>query len=82
MTLKDTLQQMKLASRSKLPTEVAAVMTRATENLETSGRAGRALGTGKTAPEFELPDSLGTLYNSRKLRSKGPLILSFYRGSW
>lgn len=82
MTLKDTLQQMKLASRSKLPAEVAAVMTRATENLANSGRAGEALGAGKTAPEFELSDSLGTLYNSRELRSKGPFILSFYRGSW
>lgn len=82
MTLNETLQQMKSASRSKLPTAVAAIMTRATDDLASSGIFGKALGPGKPAPAFELPDSLGTLYNSSELLTKGPLILTFYRGSW
>ena len=82
MTLKETLQQMKSASRSKLPAEVATIMSRATEDLERSGIIGKALGPGKPAPKFVLPDAQGTHYNSKELLLKGPLILTFYRGSW
>jgi len=82
MSLNETLQQMKLASRSKLPTAVAATMTRANEQLKDSGIVRMALGPGHPVPEFELPDAHGTLYNSGKLLAKGPLLLTFYRGSW
>jgi hypothetical protein len=82
MTLNTTLQQLKSASRSKLPAEKVAIMTRAVEQLENSGIARIALGSGKTAPEFTLSDWRGKLYKSRELLEKGPLILTFYRGSW
>lgn len=82
MTLNETLQQIKSASRSKIPAEAAAVMTRATEQLRDSGIIKMALEPGKPAPEFELPDCLGNNYSSAKLLTKGPLILHFYRGSW
>jgi hypothetical protein len=82
MTLKETLQQIKSASRSKLPAETAAIMSRATEQLKDSGVAGRALGEGQPAPDFTLPDWQGKQYDSREILANGPLILSFYRGSW
>jgi len=82
MTLNTTLQQLKSASRSKLPAETVAIMTRATAQLEHSGIARIALGVGETAPEFSLPDWRGALYRSQELLKKGPLILTFYRGSW
>lgn len=82
MSLNETLQQLKSASRAKLPPEVAAIMAQATTQLESSGIVRMALHPGEPAPEFELPDSLGNNYSSVELLAKGPLILNFYRGSW
>ena len=82
MTLNEKLQEIKTASRSRIPAEAAAIMTRATEQLAESGIIKVALGKGKKAPQFELPDWQGNSYNSTKLLASGPLILHFYRGSW
>ncbi len=82
MTLDETLQQIKLASKSRIPAEAMTIMTRATEQLEKSGIIRMALNPGKPAPAFELPDSSGKSYNSAELLTKGPLVLNFYRGSW
>ncbi len=82
MSLNETLQEMKMASRSKIPADATAIMTRAVEQLEDSGIIKMALGHGKPAPEFELQDYQGNNYSSAELLTKGPLILHFYRGSW
>ena len=82
MTLNETLQQIKSASLSRIPAEAASAMTRAAEQLENSGIIKMALGPGKPAPEFELPDCFDNSYNSTALLANGPLILHFYRGSW
>jgi hypothetical protein len=82
MSLNKTLQEIKSASRSKIPAEAAAIMARAVEQLEDSGIIKMALGPDKPAPEFELPDYQGNNYSSAELLTKGPLILHFYRGSW
>ena len=82
MSLNETLQQIKSASRAKVPAESAAIMARATEQLEASGIINMALDAGKTAPDFELPDWQGKIHKSTEHLTKGPLILSFYRGSW
>jgi hypothetical protein len=82
MTLNETLQQIKLASRSRIPAEAATTMARATEKLKGSGIIKMALGPGKPAPGFALPDWQGNVYKSTELLTKGPLILHFYRGSW
>lgn len=37
---------------------------------------------GGVAPEFELPDSTGTLRRLSGLLEPGPLVLLFYRGHW
>lgn len=82
MTLNDTLRQIKEASRSRIPAAAAAVMSRATEQLEKSGIKRMALEAGKPAPEFALQDWQGRSYNSAELLSSGPLVLTFYRGYW
>ena len=82
MTLNETLQQLKSASRSKAPSEAVTIMTHATEQLKDSGILGMALNPGMPAPEFELPDWQGNNFNSTELLTKGALILNFYRGSW
>ena len=82
MSLNDTLQKLKETSRARIPKETAAIMTQATEQLQTSGILKGILGQGHKAPEFELPDSGGHSYSSAGLLAKGPLILHFYRGPW
>lgn len=41
-----------------------------------------AIETGKQAPGFELPDPEGKLVSLADLLAKGPLVVTFYRGSW
>lgn len=44
--------------------------------------ASHALQVGDMAPDFLLPDAHGRLHSSEHLRSRGPLVVSFYRGGW
>lgn len=64
------------------PSEIHAVMERATAELIASGQAGRALKAGDRAPAFTLSDPEGRPVSSASLLAKGPLVLSFYRGVW
>lgn len=64
------------------PAAVVAIMHRVTEELIASGQAQRALHAGDRAPDFSLPDSGGKLVSSSRLLSKGPIVLTFYRGFW
>jgi len=82
MTLNATLQQMKAASLAKIPPEAAAIMAKTKAELEASGILEKALDRGQTAPEFKLRDSQNTLVDSVTILARGPLVLTFYRGSW
>lgn len=66
-----------------LPTQVQIdTIHRATRSLVDSRQADTALQAGDKAPEFTLQDANGNLVSSRSLLSKGPLVLTFYRGVW
>ena len=82
MSLNETLQQMRAAALGRIPPEKAAIMTKTTAELAKSGIAEKALSRGDQAPEFVLEDFNGQEHVSRELLSNGPLVLSFYRGSW
>ncbi|RJE70959.1 peroxiredoxin-like family protein [Reichenbachiella sp. MSK19-1] len=41
-----------------------------------------AIQVGQKAPAFELPNAEGKLESLESLLAKGPLVLTFYRGSW
>ncbi|MEP1444832.1 MAG: peroxiredoxin-like family protein [Paraglaciecola sp.] len=41
-----------------------------------------AIDLGQLAPNFELPDPLGNLYSLKDTLKQGPVIVTFYRGSW
>jgi peroxiredoxin len=64
------------------PAQVHVVMKRATDELIASGQAGRTLKVGDKAPVFTLNDPEGNPVASAELLSKGPLVISFYRGVW
>jgi hypothetical protein len=82
MTLRETLQQMKTTSQTRIPAEAAEIMTRTRQQMEDSGVVRMALGVGQKAPIFALKDWQGERYSSQELLGKGPLVLTFYRGSW
>ena len=67
---------------NKAPPAIVAVMRRATQELIDSGQADRALKAGGRAPVFSLLDAQGKLVRSADLLSRGPLVLTFYRGIW
>ena len=65
-----------------IPQPVAEIMRRATDELIQSGAATHPLKAGDKAPLFTLNDPQGHAVSSAGLLSKGPLVLSFYRGVW
>jgi peroxiredoxin len=64
------------------PPSVIQVMHRATTELVASHAADRALKIGDKAPDFVLNDPGGAPVSSADLLTKGPLVVSFYRGVW
>ena len=82
MSLQDKLDEVKKEFESSAPAEALTIMHRATEDLRNSGIMDRILKVGDTAPGIMLPDVQGQMVSSSDLLSKGPLVVSFYRGVW
>jgi hypothetical protein len=82
MSLREDLADFREKSREKIPPDNLTVMDRALEDLERSGLAQTALNKGDTAPNFVLPNALGTSVSLSETLEKGPVVLSFYRGGW
>jgi hypothetical protein len=82
MSLADKLAAARAASAGRIPPERAAIMHRATDDLRKSGILDRIVAVGKPAPAFELANHDGRRVSSAELLAGGPLVLSFFRGSW
>ena len=82
MTLAQTLEGIREASAKRIPPERAAIMHRATEELRTSGIMDRVVKIGDKLPAFALPNAYGREVRSADLLAKGPLVLTFFRGTW
>ncbi len=82
MSLQDKLDETKKGFESSAPAEALTVMHRATEDLLNSGIIERVMKAGDTVPGFTLPDVQEQMVSSSDLMSKGPLVVSFYRGVW
>jgi len=82
MTLQETLDAMREASKTRVPPEVRAVMQRGIADLRASGIMSRIAQVGQTAPDFTLPNAGGQPVSLTELRTRGPVVLSFYRGRW
>lgn len=82
MTLATTLQGLREGSQKRIPAEKQAVMRRATEDLRASGIVDRVIKVGEALPPFVLPSASGESVRSADLLAKGPLVLTFFRGSW
>ncbi len=78
MSLKKRLAEFD-ASR-KRPPEVVAILRRGIDDTRESGAAG--LRIGERAPDFSLPNQRGETVRLSDRLSRGPVVLTFYRGIW
>jgi hypothetical protein len=78
MSLKERLARFD-ASRNR-PPEVVAILRRGVDYVREAGAAG--LRVGERAPDFALPNQRGETVRLSDRLSKGPVVLSFYRGVW
>ena len=82
MKLQDKLNALKKGFEGEAPKAVVEIMHRASENLSNSGILERTVKVGEKAPNFSLRNVHGEAISLRALLSKGPLVLSVYRGGW
>lgn len=82
MSLEAKLAATRAAAAQRIPPDRAAIMERATEDLRRSGILDRVLGVGSKMPPFALANHDGRRVSSEDLLGGGPLVLSFFRGSW
>jgi len=80
-TLKDALKETHAQITASMP-EKAAIFDSTTDDLVDSGIANGALKVGQQAPEFALPNQIGESIVLSELLKEGPVVISFYRGSW
>ena len=82
MSLQTKLDTIREQFESTVPPEALAVMHRATNDLLASGIMDGVLNTGDRAPAFSLTDQDNNVVPASALLSRGPLVISFYRGVW
>jgi len=82
MSLEEKLAAIREMAKTRQPPEVRAVMQKATEDLRASGIMDRVVKVGAPAPDFTLPNMTGQPVSLSVLRTRGPVVLSFYRGRW
>jgi hypothetical protein len=82
MSLEAKLAALRAGAASRIPPEKAAIMHRATEDLRKSGILDRVVAVGARMPAFELANHDGRRVSSEDLLAGGPLVLSYFRGSW
>jgi len=87
MSLRAKLDAYKAASRAAEsrqaePSEVRLIVEKAMAELFASDQASHAIKLGDDAPSFELQDQDGRWTSSLELLTRGPLIITFYRGVW
>jgi hypothetical protein len=82
MTLQERLDAMRAAAKTRIPPEAQAVMQRSIDDLRASGTMSGVVNVGQPAPDFTLPNASGQPVSLKEMLTRGPVILSFYRGRW
>ena len=81
-TLEAQLEARVAKFKEMAPPERIAVAENAISEVADSGILDRAINLGDKAPDFTLPDALGNSVSLYEQLAKGPVILTWYRGSW
>jgi len=82
MNLQEALSRYKAGVLSRLSAADAAIMEKATEDLIRSGIVEGVKKIGDRAPDFTLPDAVGEMVRLADLLARGPVVVTFYRGTW
>jgi hypothetical protein len=82
MSLEQKLSALRAAFDKQIPADKAAIMHRQTEDLRRSGILDRIVKVGARMPSFTLANHDGRVVSADDLLARGPLVLSFFRGSW
>ncbi len=82
MSLEQQLAVIREGATKRIPADSLAIMHRATVRLQQSGLAERAIGVGDQMPDFSLRAETGNEVRSSDLLTRGPLVLTFFRGVW
>ena len=82
MALAEQLAKLKEASKGRMPADKRAIMERATADLRQSGIVGRAIKVGDRLPPFALRNQRDETVQSADILSRGPLVLTVFRGVW
>lgn len=80
-TLYEQLQKLKAKVAERTTKEFQKITAEGVQRLIDS-QAIKGLSVGTTAPDFTLPDAQGNKVNLAEMLKQGPVVLSFYRGSW
>lgn len=82
MALAAQLSQTESSFHASAPPDISSIVTSALDTVKTAYDPSSAIKVGDKFPDFALPDAHGQQTTSSSLLSKGPLLISFYRGSW
>jgi peroxiredoxin len=81
-SLADRLAALREKYSSMLKPDIKDKMERNIEEIRSDGTLERVLKPGQKAPSFTLSDQHGATVSSAELLAKGPLVVSFFRGTW
>jgi len=79
---KDSLKGLIQQLGEMMPEDKLAVFNRDAEQLAKAHSAPLKLNKGDTAPSFSLPNADGKVIALENLLQQGPVVLTFYRGTW
>lgn len=82
MSLAEQLDAIRAGAAARVPQEQQAVMAEATNALRASGILDGTPKVGDRLPGFALRDAVGNEVRSRDLRARGPLVVTYFRGTW
>lgn len=82
MQLERTLAELRDKFAKIIPDSASAIMEGHIESLRKNGSIDRILKSGTNAPAFTLKNQHGEDISSVDLIKRGPLVVSFTRGSW
>jgi hypothetical protein len=80
--LAERLERIREGARTRIPPDKAEIMERATADLRASGILQKVIRVGDRLPAFALKNASGAEVRSADLLSRGPLVLTVFRGSW
>jgi hypothetical protein len=82
MGLTEQLNELKQKLGEEIPRETLVAIGQFIQELAQSGIEKTSCQAGDRIPSFVLPGVTGKMVSSKGIVSRGPAVLSFYRGVW